>query len=788
MELVGLYYFYNRYQIMKPLLLFAFFALFYTFSISQTKAKFTISGYVRDGGTGEELIGASVRVLNMENTGAVTNAYGYFSLTLAEGEYTLSVQFVGFQVIQKKITLTADTKVNFDLVDNNTLGEVVIEAERADQNVTDIQMGVDRLDMREINKIPVLMGERDVIKTIQLRPGVKNGGEGTGGFFVRGGAADQNLILLDEATVYNASHLLGFFSVFNSDALKDVSLYKGTQPGEFGGRLASVLDVRMKDGNIKKFGVDGGIGLISARLNVEGPIVKDRGSFTVAARRTYADIFLKLSKDEGLKNTQLYFYDLNAKANYKINERNRIYLSGYFGRDVLGFRNLFGLDWGNATGTLRWNSLVSDRLFSNTTFIYSEYNYKVSIDFGGQKAQIVSRIQNFNLKQDFQYFVNAENKIKFGVNSLFHRILPGKLALEDNPVLDTKENNRYAWENAAYVSHEWKPTSRLGFEYGLRVSSFSLMGQGEFYRYDNDGNITDTTRLRSGEFGKTYVNLEPRVGINFLLSEKNSIKAFYGRNTQNLHLLSNSTTGSPTDLWIPSSYNVKPELSDQVSLGYFRNFLSNKLELSVETYYKWLQNQIDYKDGAQLGINQNVESELLYGDGRAYGIEVLFRKKVGKLTGWIGYTLSRVEKRIEGINFGEYYAARQDRTHDVSIVVMYQVLPRLSLAATWVYYTGNAVTFPSGKYEVMGQVVNYYTERNGYRMPDYHRLDFGLTFDGKKRKRFESSWNLSVYNVYARENAFTITFREDPNDPSQTQAVQTSLFRLIPSITYNFKF
>jgi hypothetical protein len=773
---------------MKRILLLTLLGLITFGAQAQNKAKYTVSGYVRDGGTGEELIGATVRVINLENTGAATNAYGYFSLTLPEGKYTIAVQFVGFQVVEQDISLTEDLKFNFDLVDNNTLGEVVVQAERADQNVTDIQMGVDKLDMREINKVPVLMGEKDVLKTIQLRPGVKAGGEGTGGFFVRGGAADQNLILLDEATVYNASHLLGFFSVFNSDALKDVTLYKGTQPAEFGGRLASVLDIRMKDGNNTRFGVDGGIGLISARLNVEGPIVKDKGSFTIAGRRTYADLFLKLSNDEGLKNTQLYFYDLNAKANYKINDKNRIYLSGYFGRDVLGFRDLFGLDWGNTTGTLRWNSLVSDKLFSNTTFIYSEYNYKVSIDFGGQKAEIASRIQNFNLKQDFQYFINSENKIKFGVNSLFHRILPGKLALEDNPIPDTKENNRYAWENAAYISHEWKPIQRLGFEYGVRLSAFSLVGQGDFFDYDNEGNITDTTRLGSGEFGKTYVNVEPRVGVNYLLSEKHSLKAFYGRNTPNLNLLSNSTTGSPTDLWIPSSYNVKPEISDQVSVGYFRNFLSNKLEFSVETYYKWLQNQIDYKDGAQLGINQNVESELLYGDGRAYGIEFLFRKKVGKLTGWVGYTLSRVEKRIEGINNGDYYAARQDRTHDISIVVMYELSPRWSFAATWVYYTGNAVTFPSGKYEVMGQVVNYYSERNGYRMPDYHRLDLGITLEGKKRERFESSWNLSVYNAYARENAFTIEFREDPNDPSKTQAVQTSLFRIIPSITYNFKF
>lgn len=773
---------------MNKFTLLLVFTLLLCLTTVSAQDKYTLSGYVRDGGTGEELIGATVRILDLENTGAATNAYGFFSITLPEGEYRIAVQFVGFVTVEDTILLTEDKRLDFNLIDNTTLNEVVVEAERQDQNVTDIQMGVDKLDMREINKVPVLMGEKDVLKTIQLRPGVKNGGEGTGGFFVRGGAADQNLILLDEATVYNVSHLLGFFSVFNSDALKDVTLYKGTQPAEFGGRLASVLDVRMKDGNMKRFGVSGGIGLISARLNVEGPIVKDKGSFSIAGRRTYADLFLKLSREESLKNSQLYFYDLNLKANYKLNERNRIYLSGYFGRDVLGFQKVFGLDWGNATGTLRWNSLVSEKLFSNTTFIFSEYNYKVSIDFAGNNAEIVSRIQNYNLKQDFQYFINSENKIKFGINSIFHRILPGKLALENQPIANSKENNRYAWDNAAYISHEWKPFKRVGFEYGARLSTFTLVGRGDFYSYNEAGNVTDTTRLGNAEFGKTYVNIEPRVGINLLLSEKNSLKAFYGRNTQNLHLLSNSTTGSPTDLWIPSSYNVGPEISDQVSLGYFRNFLSNKLELSVETYYKWMQNQIDYKDGAELDFGENVESQLLTGTGRAYGIEFLFRKKVGKITGWVGYTLSRVEKKIEGINNDEYYPARQDRTHDISIVLMYQILPRLSVAATWVYYTGNAVTFPSGKYEIQGQVVNYYTERNAYRMPDYHRMDLGITFDGKKRKRFESSWNLSFYNLYARENAFTITFEEDPNDPSKTQAVQTSLFKIIPSITYNFKF
>lgn len=778
---------------MRTLIIIVLSAVLTISVFAQTTVKqnrYTISGYVKDKKTGEELIAAAVVIKELPGTGSSTNAYGFYSITIPEGEYTAVVQYIGYKPQSVKVSLKQNIKMDFVIEENaSELGEVVISGKRQDENVTNTKMGVEKIDMKEIENIPVIMGEKDVLKTIQLRPGVKSAGEGSSGFYVRGGGADQNLILLDEATVYNASHLLGFFSVFNSDALKDVTLYKGSQPAEFGGRLSSVLDIRMQDGNDKKFGAEGGIGMISSRLKVDGPIVKEKGSFSISGRRTYADLFLKLSTDANINRAKLYFYDLNAKGNYRINDNNRIFLSGYFGKDVLGLGDLFGFDWGNGTGTVRWNHLYNEKLFSNTSLIFSNYNYNIHFDFGSIKAELISRIQDYNIKQDFQYFANTKNKIKYGFNSIYHKIVPGIFTIEEDGATDRQNlPNTQGWENAGYFSHEWKPDTVLSFEYGIRLSSYSALGPGDFYSYDVNGNTIDTTTYSSGKFVKTYLNPEPRIATNYILNQKSSVKASYGRNTQNLHLLSNSTTGNPTDLWIPNSKNVKPEIADQLSLGYFRNFKNDTFEFSTEVYYKNMQNQIDYRDGAQLQFNQNVEAQLLYGTGRAYGIEFFLKKKIGKLTGWIGYTLSRTEKKIEGINKGDWYAAKQDRTHDVSVVGIYEISKKWTLSANWVYYTGNAVTFPSGKYEIAGQVVNYYTERNGYRMPAYHRLDVGATWIRKKTAKFESSWNFSCYNAYGRENTYSITFQQDPNDPSKTQAVQTTLFRWVPAVTYNFKF
>jgi len=773
----------NRYIFLIPI-----FLLQYLFLEAQTK--YTLSGYVKDAKTGEELIGATVFIKEPQFLGTSTNAYGFYSITLPEGEYSITAQFLGYGPKAIQIVLKQNTKQDFTLSEIiNQLGQLEVTAEKKEESLTNIQMGVEKINVQEIKNIPVIFGEKDILKTIQLLPGVKSAGEGNSGFYVRGGNADQNLILLDEATVYNASHLMGFFSVFNADAIKDVTLYKGGQPAEYGGRLSSVLDIRMKEGNDKEFGVEGGLGLIASRLKVDGPIVKDKGSFTISARRSYADLFLKLSKDSAMNQRKLYFYDVNAKANYRINENNRVFISGYFGKDVLRFGDKIGIDWGNATGTLRWNHLFSEKLFSNTSLIFSNYDYSINTILAGTNGEIISRIQDYNIKQDFQYFPNTKNKFKFGLNSVYHKIIPGVIKEESDSTIDELDiNYKQALENAVYITHEYKPSNIFGLEYGIRFTSFSTLGPGDFYTYNNLGETTDTVSYQKGEFANSYFNIEPRLSANFIVNEKSSIKAAYGRNTQNLHLLSNSTSGNPTDLWIPSSNNVKPEIADQISVGYFRNFKKNTFEFSTEVYYKYLQNQIDYKDGAELRFNENAESQLLFGNGRAYGIEFYLKKKYGRLNGWIGYTLSRTEKKIDGINNGEYYFAKQDRTHDISIVAMYELTKKWTISATWVYYTGNAVTFPSGKYEVAGQIVNYYTERNGYRMPTYHRLDIGATWQRKKTNKFESGWNFSLYNAYGRENAYSITFQEDPNDATKTQAVQTTLFRWVPSITYNFKF
>jgi outer membrane receptor for ferrienterochelin and colicin len=529
--------------------------------------------------------------------------------------------------------------------------------------------------------------------------------------------------------------------------------------------------------------------LISSKLNLEGPIVKNKGSFLVTGRRTYADVFLKLSKDSTISNNSLYFYDFNAKANYQLNAKNRIFLSGYFGRDNIGIANTFGIGWGNATGTFRWNHIWNDRLFTNTSLIFSNYDYKISITSSTADFAITSKIRDFNLKHEFQFFPNPQHILRFGVNSIYHTVTPGQItASEGTAINPIKLQDRYGLESALYFSDEWSAGARLNITYGVRLSAFNVLGKGDYFTFDANGAITDTSSFDSFEIAKTYYTVEPRVSLAFILTDHSSLKVAYSRNSQNLHLLSNSTSSSPTDLWIMNSLMIKPEIADQVALGYYHNFMNNGIELSAEIYYKAMQNQIDYKNGANTQGNEKVEGELLFGEGRAYGLEFFIKKKYGKFTGWVSYTLSRSERRIDGINEGSWYPVRQDRTHDVSVVLMYDLTKRWSLASTWVYSTGNAVTFPSGKYYVDGQVQFLYTERNGYRMPAYHRLDIGATCQLKKSEKFESSLNISIYNVYARENAYAITFRESETDPNKTEAVRIALFKIIPSITYNFRF
>lgn len=753
--------------------------------------KATISGTIKDASNGEDLFGAIVTVKELTNTGAKANAYGFYSLTLDTGEYTLIYRSIGFDAQEVKIRLSKDTTVNIELeIPSEVLEikQVEVSAKKENDNITSTEMKVTKLDPKDIETIPVIFGEKDIVKTLQLTPGVKSAGEGNSGFYVRGGGTDQNLILLDEAPVYNAAHLLGFFSVFNSDALKDVSLYKSGIPAEYGGRVSSVLDVKMKDGNMKNFGVSGGIGLISSRLTVEGPIVKDKGSFILSGRRSYADLFLKLSQREELKETKLYFYDLNLKANYKITDRDRIFVSGYFGRDNFGFSDQFGVSWGNATGTVRWNRLVTDKLFSNTSVIFSNFDYQFTIGSGEDGFGIESSIRDYNLKQDYSYYLNAKNTLKFGANVVHHTFKPGALTGENESFNRIELEARKALEIGAYVQNEQKISSRLSLMYGFRYSGFSLIGPGSSYTFDQKGNVQDTTLHDDFEFMKYYNGLEPRASMSFVISEKNSIKLGYNRNYQYLHQLSNSTTSSPTDQWVPTSNVVKPQIADQVALGYYQNFKQNMYQLSSEIYYKNLQNQIDYKNGAQTFLNNLVEGELVFGKGRAYGLELQLEKKKGDLKGWVSYTLSRSLRSFDAIDNGKEFSARQDRIHDISIVLMYALSKRVAVSGTWIYYTGDAVTFPSGKYEVNGSIVPYYTERNGYRMPNYHRMDLGLTLYFKERPKYNHNLNISIYNVYARENAYTITFEESETKPGETVAVQTTLFKLIPAITYNFNF
>ena len=750
--------------------------------------KFTISGSVTDSGSGEMLIGANISIKELPEKGVVTNHYGYYSLTLPKGKLTVIVGYLGYKNYEKQLELTENKLINIKLeTDSKVLSGVEVYGKQKNNNITSTEIGMEKLEIKETLKIPVLFGEADIMKTLKLTPGIKSVGEGSGGMYVRGGTNSQNLILLDEATVYNADHLLGFFSTFNSDAIKDIEMYKGTAPAEYGGRISSVLDVKMNEGNNQTYHVGGGIGLISSRLNVEGPIVKNKGSFLVSARRTYADLFLKLSKDTLINNNQLYFYDLNAKANYCIDDKNRIYFSGYLGRDVFKFNNRFGINWGNVTGTLRWNHIWNEKLFSNTALIYSDYDYKVSIS-GSRSFSLTSIIKDWNLKHDFEYFINSENTLTFGLNCIYHTITPGQLETSDTLTTPFHLQNKFALENALFISDAWKPTNKLSINMGLRLVSFNLLGPGDFYSYAY-GQLSDTTHYAAGKIVKPiYLNLEPRFNMAYILNESNSLKASYARFTQNLHQVSNSTSSTPTDIWIASSKNVKPEIGDQVSLGYFGNFKNNQYQFSAEVYYKWMQNQVDLKNGAEIQATEHIEGELLFGEGRAYGLELLLKKKFGKLSGWAGYTFSRTERKIDGINNGNWYPARQDITHDFSIVGIYDINKKWTVSATWVFNTGNAVTFPSGKYLIDGKIQFYYTERNGYRMPDYHRLDLGATYTLKKTKKFESSLNFSVYNAYGHKNAYSIDFVQDKNDPTKINAVMTYLFTYVPSITYNFKF
>ncbi|MBN2237529.1 MAG: TonB-dependent receptor [Bacteroidales bacterium] len=789
---------------LKPFLFFAFF-LSFILGVYGQQSNYIISGSIRDAATGEDLPGASLSVKSDLGFGASSNAYGFYSLELPAGTYVLVYSYIGYQSKEIDIHLTSNQRITIELLPITAeLNEIEVIAEQEDRNVRSNEMTVTSVNVKEIESIPVLFGEKDIFKTLQLTPGVKPAGEGSSGFYVRGGTSDENLILLDEAPVYNASHMMGFFSIFNSDAIRDVKLYKGSMGAEFGGRLSSVLDIKMKEGNAKTLAVNGGIGLISSRLTIESPFAKNKGSFIVSARRTYADLFAVFAQDEAIQNAQLYFYDLNLKGNIRLGEKDRIFISGYFGRDKFGYDEHFGFNWGNATTTTRWNHIYNPKLFSNTSIIFSKYSYQILAGPKDTRVEIGSNIIDYNLKHDYQFYQNDHSTWKFGFDMIHHTMNPGDLNSDQNELYNSLElEDRYALESAIYIANERKLNAKLSFNYGLRFSNFTQFGPGTISAFNTFGDVIASTEYQPWEKVVNYSGLEPRVNLAWLINSFSSFKMFYSNSKQYMHLLSNSSSDSPTDIWLPSSNNIKPSTSNQIGLGYYRNFNQNAIEFSVETYFKTMSDIIDYKIDAQVTLNPMVEGDLVFGEGRAYGLELFLKKRKGRLSGWFGYTLSRTERRFEEIDHFAWYPAKQDRTHDFSIVAMFNLTDKIQFSGSWVFYTGNAITFPEGKYEINGQDILLYSTRNAYRMPNYHRLDIGFSLKNKEykqvfdeasstfvqqKKRFRSSWNFSIYNAYNRENAYSITFEPNENNPQVIEAVQLSLFKLIPSITYNFSF
>jgi len=748
------------------------------------------------------MISATVYVPSL-GIGTSSNEYGFYSITLETGNYDIIFSYLGYKEQEVQIQLTGNITQNIELAeDKAVLGEVVISAEKekARDNVRSTEMGTTEVNIETVKKLPALFGEVDIIKAIQLLPGVKSVGEGSSGFYVRGGNVDQNLVLLDEAPIYNASHVLGFFSSFNPDAIKDMKLYKGAIPAHYGGRLSSVLDIRMKEGNSKKLAGSGGIGTLMSRLAIEAPVTEN-GSFMLAGRRSYIDILantynrIKNGNSTGTDN-KFFFYDLNAKANYRINDNNRIFLSGYFGRDVLGFNDdendfNFGVEWGNTTGTLRWNHIFSPKLFSNLTYYYSNYDYFLDFEEDITRFRWTSNLREHSLKADFGAYLNPSNTLRFGLHSIQHNINPGTIeSIESGELVkEFNINKNRTYESAIYISNEMSLGNKLQIDYGLRLSILQNVGEEKAILLDPAYNPIDTISYEAGVYN-TYWNLEPRISMRYELTESSSIKASYNRTAQYIQLASNGNSATPFDIWFSSSVQIKPQLADQYSIGYFKNLRDNTIELSAEIYYKNFLNAIDFKDHANLLFNDHLEGELRIGEARSYGLELMAKKSKGRLTGWVSYTYSKAEKKIETINDENWYNAKYDKPHDFSLVASYELSKRIAIASTFVYSSGSAITFPTGRYDFLGVSVPIYSERNGARLPDYHRLDFSITLQGKKnnKRRMQTEWVLGIYNAYNRKNAFAINFKQDPENRSVNIAEKQSIFSIVPSLTYNAKF
>ena len=786
---------------------FIFCVIFFTSFLSFAQEKITISGTLKSETNGETLTGATV-LLKGTNLGVSTNEYGFYSLTVPKGNYTLIISYLGFTTVEKEVSLNSNLKLNFELQeDTSQLDEVVINSEGLKKtNIRTPQMSVTKLSTKTIKQIPAVMGEVDIIKSIQLLPGVTNSGEGASGFNVRGGAEDQNLVLLDEAIIYNSSHLFGFFSVFNSDAIKDIKLYKGGIPAQFGGRVSSVLDIRQKEGNSKRFSLTGGIGAISSRLTAEGPTFKDKGSFLLSGRASYAHLFLKLANNSNSAS----FYDLNFKTNYKIDSKNRMFLSGYLGQDDFSLAKRFSNSYGNISGNLRWNHIFNDKLFSNLSVIYSRYNYALKLDMQGLDWK--SNINNYNLKYDVGYYASDKMKFNFGLSGIYYQFNPGELnpLNEASGINSRKLDDKSAFEGGVYASLEHKITDKLTTMYGLRYSTFYRLGAQTLNEYQNDlpvvynselgiyerAEAIGETNYSSGKTIASFGNFEPRFALSYQLNNKSSLKASYNRTAQYLHLISNTTSATPLDVWAPSGKFLKPQLADQYALGYFRNFKNNMYSIETEVYYKTVDNRVDYIDGADLIAQNNIEREILIGEMRSYGLEVLLRKNQGNFTGWLSYTLSKAQQRAPGnasgglgINNGNWYNTAYDRTHDVSFTGNYKLNEKWSFGSNFIFQTGRPVTYPNGQFNYQGLSIPTYSERNASRLPAYHRLDVSATLTPRKNKnrKWKGEWVFSIYNIYNRNNAASISFGQNATTGAN-EATQTTIFGIIPSVSYNFKF
>ncbi len=774
-------------------------------SLAAQTDKRILSGYIKDADNGETLIGANVYIPSL-NAGTVSNEYGFYSMTILPGNYEVVYSYLGFQQQSMTVDLSQNVTLNVELnVESATLDEVVVSSKAKNANISDLEMSVNTLDIGTIEKLPTLLGEVEILRSIQLLPGVTSVGEGAAGFNVRGGSIDQNLVLLDEAPVYNSSHLFGFFSVFNPDAVKDVKLYKGGIPARYGGRLSSILDVRMKEGNNKRLAVNGGVGAIFSRLSIEAPIVKDKSSFIFAARRSYIDVLAKPFLSEDLNDSVLNFYDLTLKTNYNINEKNRIFLSGYMGRDNFGFGDDAGFNWGNRTLTLRWNHLFSERLFSNFTLLASDYDY--DINFGDDSQNSFSwnaSIINYSVKPELTYFITPGNELRFGGQAIIYEFEPGNaVGVSEGEIRDLSLDSKYAIENALFIENELNINDKLSVNYGLRYSSFNYTGNGTAYTFGESEAgtrrpVTGAQTFDQWESIKRHSAFEPRLSLNYVFSESSSVKASFMRTAQYIHLISNTAASTPVDIWTPSTNNIQPQKASQFAIGFFQNIKDDSYEFSAEAYYKDYDQLVDYIDGSDLLLNELLEGDLLEGDGRAYGLELLMKKTQGRFSGWLSYTLARTERKVAGINNDEWYPSRFDQTHNLSLSGFYELGKRWSISSTFSMISGTPLTFPTSRFEQQGYVIphNAQDSRNNTRIPTYHRLDFSATLGPKDRpnKKWKGEWVFSIYNVYSRRNPFSIYFRQELGDISPGQAINTEAVKLsvignfIPSVSYNFSF